>query len=56
MTDKKPETVEDADLDQVNGGLKISLNDVMVTSYDTHGSDAAKERPARKWVDKSSPV
>ena len=44
---KRPETLADADLDQANGGLKITMNDLIITSYQTGGSGAGDPVPAR---------
>ncbi|MEM7746374.1 MAG: hypothetical protein ACFB03_16505 [Paracoccaceae bacterium] len=39
MTDKKtPEALDDGDLDQAAGGLKMEMTDIMITSYQTSGS------------------
>ncbi|MEM9059256.1 MAG: hypothetical protein AAGD13_02235 [Pseudomonadota bacterium] len=65
MTDqKKPEAIEDTDLDQAAGGLKVDLSDVHVTSFETSGSAGGskggdltgKPAPGKKWVDKASPI
>ena len=44
---RKPETLVDAELDQANGGLKVTMNDLIITSYSTHGSGAGDPVPAR---------
>ncbi|MEM7684025.1 MAG: hypothetical protein AAF293_04320 [Pseudomonadota bacterium] len=41
MTNKKtPEALDDGDLDQAAGGLKMEMTDIMITSYQTGGSAA----------------
>lgn len=48
MTDlKRPEPLCDTELDQANGGLKIVMNDLLVSSYQTGGSGAGDRVPAR---------
>ena len=48
MTDRKmPETLCDNELDQANGGVKIVMNDLLVSSYQTGGSGAGDPVPAR---------
>lgn len=35
---KKPEALEDSDLDDAAGALKIQMNDLLISSYQTGGS------------------
>lgn len=58
MDPKEPEVLQDADLDEANGGLKIHMNDLLITSYQTGGSEASEPDTPRvlKRIDKSSPI
>ena len=50
MTKDKSEELSDAELDAASGGLKVNLNDVMITSYQTGGSADAAKHETREHV------
>ncbi|MEL7467959.1 MAG: hypothetical protein AAFN27_05880 [Pseudomonadota bacterium] len=52
MTDKKtPEALDDGDLDQAAGGLKLEMTDIMITSYQTGGSAVEDQGSGKTAID-----
>ena len=50
MVQENPEELTDADLDDANGGLKVSMDGLLITSYDTSGSTAETKHEFREHV------
>ena len=46
----KTEELTDAELDAVNGGLKVDMKDLLITSYDTSGSTTEAKHEFREHV------
>ena len=50
MTKDKSQELSDADLDVANGGLKVTMKDLLITSYQTGGSTAEAKHETREHV------
>ena len=50
MTRDKSEELSDEELDAANGGLKVNMSDLLITSYQTGGSVAEAKHETREHL------